>query len=244
VIEGTLARKPELPTHDDPRRRGVAVNLGSLALRLFPEGAASVPVHDMLVVADLHLEKATAFAARGQMLPPYETLETLQKLSRLVSTHAPGTLVLLGDSFHSAITALDEAGHAGRALIDTLGAMTDLVWIAGNHDPAPPVALPGRWLPELVLDGVILRHAPVADGRPEIVGHLHPSARLPTRAGTQRRRCFLVSPTRLVLPAFGSLTGGLDVSDPAIAEWFTGADCRGVLLCRDALAAFPLQILR
>lgn len=223
-------------------RRGTVVGLtfGGEMLELHPDGAAFFPAHGLAVVADLHLEKSATFAAQGQMLPPYETLETLRRLLRLVEILRPERLVLLGDSFHSTVETIGEGGPA-RAAIDRLAAACVLIWVAGNHDPAPPLRLPGRWVENVRLGDCILRHAPVEDGCDEIVGHLHPAARLGTRAGSQRRRCFVLGRQRLLMPAFGSLTGMVDLGDPAILRHLSSREARVFMMCQPGLVEVPLS---
>lgn len=217
--------------------------LAGVELLLHPSGVAFHGATGTLVVADLHLEKGTAYAARGQMLPPYETLETLRRLTRVAEEFNAKRLVLLGDSFHSHHHALAENGEA-LELIEGLSRHAELIWIAGNHDPELPLDLPGRCATEITLAGVVLRHAPEADGSPEIVGHLHPVASLATRAGRQRRKCFVLSDERLLMPAFGALTGGIEVTAPMIARWFEKPEARVFLLCRDRLQTVPVAALR
>ena len=192
-----------------------------------------------LLAADLHLEKGTSFAARGQMLPPYDTRETLRRLLAAFEAFAPNRLILLGDSFHSMHQALAEQPDA-LAIIASLAARAELIWIAGNHDPELPLSLPGQASASVLIGDVVLRHLPVADGRAEIVGHLHPAAFLQTRAGRQKRRCFIHSGERLILPAFGTLTGSINVADPMIARWFPEGRGTVDLLCRDRLQRLPL----
>ena len=220
----------------------IPCELAGTALLLHASGVVLVPAHGMMIVADLHLEKATAFAARGQMLPPYETLDTLRRLLQLVTGFSPQTLVLLGDSFHSHLHSIDD-GSPARAMIDRLAGMTRLVWIAGNHDPEVPLTVPGIRCAAWRLDTLLLRHAPADDGEIEIIGHLHPAARLQTRAGRQRRKCFLLSAGRLLMPAFGTLTGGLDVREPAIACWFPKGEARAFLLGKERLYEVPAAAL-
>jgi len=235
-VPGALARSNgSLTSHQLGMAR---ISFAGETLDLHPEGVAIFPERRLMVVADLHLEKAASFAARGQMLPPYETLETLHRLARLVASIRPEQLVLLGDSFHSAVETIGEGGPA-RTLIEHLAATSEMIWIAGNHDPLPPLRLPGRWLEEIVLGGCVLRHVPVEDGRNEIVGHLHPAARIETRAGGQRRRCFAVSGKRLLMPAFGTLTGMVDLSDPGIRRLVPAQETRVFLMCRKGLAEVP-----
>jgi uncharacterized protein len=196
----------------------VRITLASMALDLLPEGAVWVPDARMLIVADLHLGKAAHFAAHGQMLPPHETRETLHRLTRLVDHHAPETLVLLGDSFHSKRGAA-AMGEGVMAALNQLAARTRLIFITGNHDAELPLGLAGESAATFTLGDITLRHEPCDDGQAEIIGHLHPSARLKTAAGMVRRRCFVLTPHRLILPAFGSLTGSRDVTSPEFAPW-------------------------
>lgn len=194
------------------------LHLRDQTLLLDPAGGVFWPRHAMLIVADLHLEKGGAFARRGSLLPPYDSHATLDRLESLIDRHRPDTVVSLGDGFH------DRRGphELSPALFDRLAAVTRArrwLWIAGNHDPSPPAALGGGAVPELALDGLVLRHAPTgASG--EIAGHLHPKARLRTGRHGLARPCFAADDDRLLLPALGSFTGGLNVLDPAIHRLF------------------------
>lgn len=231
-----------LSRSEAPAFPALPVKLAGRDLLLDPSGIVFDPETASLIVADLHLEKAAAFAARGQMLPPYATSETLTRLSRLVTRYRPRRLILLGDSFHSAEASL-APGSADFAAFGRIAEVCDILWIAGNHDPRPPAALAGIGAIEEDLGAIALRHAPIADGRSEMVGHFHPVARIATRAGTRRRKCFLLSGQRLLLPAFGSLTGGLDVFDPAIRAWFDPLETNALLLCGESLHALPMRVL-
>lgn len=193
-----------------------------------------------LIVADLHLEKAQAFASRGQMLPPYEVDETLRRLNALWQVYRPARLVLLGDSFHR-IPHLADA--EALATLSALNAASELIWIAGNHDPVLPEHVPGKSLPELMLGLICLRHEPAQDGEPEIVGHLHPAARIPTRAGKQRRRCILVATQRIILPAFGALTGSRDIFEAEFSGLFDVASAEVHLVGDRAPHRFPVRAL-
>jgi len=211
------------------------VTLAGEAFLLDPAGVALHPESGSLVVADLHLEKASHFAAYGQMLPPYETRDTLRRLTTLVKAHAPRRIICLGDSFHHKNSRL---APDAAPLIAELAAGRQLIWIPGNHDPAPPPGVPGEAVEGFALGKVQLRHEPVEGGVHEMVGHLHPALRL--RGG--RRKCFLLSEQRLVLPAFGSLTGSLDAEDPAIARWFSGVKAQAFLLGAGRLYPVPLSL--
>ncbi len=171
-----------------------------------------------LVVADLHFEKASHFAARGQPLPRYDTALTLAALTDVIARRAPERVICLGDSFHDS--------QAGERLetenADALRALTaryDWIWVAGNHDPAPPENLGGTVVHDFCMGPLTFRHIAHADARAgEISGHFHPKAAVPTRWRRVVRPCFAVNATRVILPAFGSFTGGLNVWDPAIAS--------------------------
>jgi uncharacterized protein len=199
---------------------GVRVTLGASAVVALPEGALWLEQHQTLVVSDLHLEKGSAFARRGQMLPPYDTRVTLSRIAALITAHAPKTVISLGDSFHDreAAARLDEEDVA---TISKFTSGCDWVWIEGNHDPLPPAHLGGRAAAELEVGDLIFRHESTPDAGPgEISGHLHPCAKVSARGGAVRRRCFATDGVRLVMPAFGAYTGGLNVCDDAFAPVF------------------------
>ncbi len=271
-----------------------SIGIAGAELLLDPSGAAFWAEERLLVVADMHLEKGSAFARRGQMLPPFDTRDTLDRLERLVARHQPRTLLALGDSLHDRWAA-ERLDDDARMRIHALAAKVDLVWIAGNHDPAPH-DLGGTCIETLALGPLRFRHEPEAErchkpeaekchepeernkpeadrcnkpeaekrdqpaagefklpqagalyvppvekpraseagrmilphaatDRPdtmtgEVCGHLHPAARVVVRGRSLRRRCFVSDGTRLILPAFGAFTGGLDVTAPAIAGLF------------------------
>ncbi|MGA0564692.1 ligase-associated DNA damage response endonuclease PdeM [Ancylobacter sp. VNQ12] len=197
--------------------------LAGARLVLDPAGALYWPAERMLVVADLHLEKGSAFAARGVPLPPYDTRATLAALAQMVERWRPRTLVALGDSFHDRGGA-GRLGGEERETIGALGRGRELVWIAGNHDPEPLAGIGGTHAQELRVGPLTLRHEPQAgDGAGEIAGHFHPVARLVVRGRGLRRRCFVTDGARLVMPALGAYAGGLNVRDAALAGLFTDA---------------------
>jgi DNA ligase-associated metallophosphoesterase len=195
------------------------LHLAGERFMLCPSGALLWPAQRLMAVADLHLEKASHHAARGRFLPPYDTRETLARLANALRRHGPAQLVLLGDSFHDDEGAA-RLGAEDRAQLLRLLEGRAVTWVLGNHDPSPQ-RLPGDSVSELALGPVTFRHiggAPLPrHGAAEISGHFHPKATLGTRAGPVTRPCFLTDPRRVVLPAFGALTGGLDVRDPALA---------------------------
>ena len=177
------------------------------------------PEQGLLAVADLHLEKGSSFAERGVLLPPYDTAATLAALGTLIARYAPRVVVALGDSFHDG-RGPARLADTDRATLRHLQRGRDWIWIAGNHDPEPAVNVGGRFLPMLEVGGVIFRHQPEEDAHAEIAGHLHPVARVSRRGRAVSRRCFAGDGTRLVMPAFGAYTGGLNVRDRAFARVF------------------------
>lgn len=188
-----------------------------------PEGALYWPRRRVLLVADLHLEKASWFAALGQMLPPYDSHATLTALAAVAARLDPAEIWCLGDSFHDR-AGQSRLGPAAEAILRVLAARHRWLFIAGNHDGLPG----GQWgtasHDELVERDIVFRHEhDPADGRPQLSGHFHPKATVPLRGRLVRRACFACGDRALILPAFGSLTGGLDIDDPAIAQLFVGA---------------------
>lgn len=222
------------------------LHLGGERLMLCPSGVAIWPAKRTLIVADLHFEKGSAMAVRGAHVPPYDTRETLQRLGLAIRRHAPRRVIMLGDALHddAAVARMAPADLAAlRHLLERL----EVLWIAGNHDPRPQPHLPGTSAPEWSEGRLHFRHiggvAPLARYEAELSGHYHPKATLPTRIGGITRPCFLSTAQRLVLPAFGAFTGGLDVMDPAMTSVTKSAQ-RVFLLGPDRLHSAPFEALR
>ncbi len=195
----------------------LVLGLSNTEVVCLPGGALWLAGERLLVVADLHLEKGSSYARRGQLLPPYDTRETLDRLEALARAMSPRAMVLLGDSFHDT-AAESRLNPDDRARIAALAAGRGLVWVTGNHDRAGPLGLPGDVVERLDVGRLRLTHEPAAGPSPgEIAGHLHPCARVHALGGSVRRRCFATDGARIILPAFGALTGGLNVRDPAFA---------------------------
>jgi DNA ligase-associated metallophosphoesterase len=197
-----------------------AIAIAGVTLLADCAGALYWPEEGALIVADLHLEKGSGFAARGVLLPPYDTAATLSRIARLIQHYAPRAVIALGDSFH------DGGGPAriadgDRATLAALQRGRDWIWIAGNHDPEPVAGVGGTSAATLAIGPLTFRHEPApepADG--EIAGHLHPVARVSARGRTVSRRCFASDTRRVVMPAFGAYAGGLNVRDRAFADVF------------------------
>ena len=204
-----------------------------------PEGALYWPAQEALLVADLHLEKSSWFARLGQFLPPYDSHATLTSLAREVERTGAKRLYCLGDSFHDRF-GCDRLPAAARDLLVRMTASLDWVWIVGNHDPGFADHCGGRLVDELEIAGIVLRHEAVRDDpRPEMSGHFHPKLRLNLQGRRVSRRCFVLSETKLIFPAFGSLTGGLDATHPAILD-NVGSGAAALVPVSNRLLRFPL----
>ena len=222
-----------------PDSMGNLIVLAGVPLLADPSGAVYWAEHGLLAVADLHLEKGSSFAARGVFLPPYDTAAALARLARLIAHYAPRCVVALGDSFH------DGGGPARLAEEDrdhlrSLQRGRDWVWITGNHDPEPAENIGGAFHETLTIGALTFRHLPT--GAPaEICGHLHPVARVSHRGRTVSRRCFAADQTRMVMPAFGAFTGGLNVRHAAFADVFGTLAFTAHMLGEGRLYAFTAK---
>jgi DNA ligase-associated metallophosphoesterase len=204
------------------------VEIAGISLMADLSGALLWEEHRLLVVSDLHLEKGSSFAARGVLLPPYDTAATIHRLASVILRHKPRTVIALGDSFHDR-TAHDRLSASDRDAIASLQARRDWLWISGNHDPALPREVGGTVASEVAIGPIVFRHQPTgAFG--EIAGHLHPKARVSRRGRSIERRCFACDGERAVMPAFGAYAGGLSVRDAVFAEVFRSIEFTAHLL--------------
>ena len=203
---------------DDQDVRASKVTIADVMFLADLSGALFWQEQRLLVVSDLHLEKGSSFAARGVLLPPYDTVATLSRLAAVIARHDPRMVIALGDSFHDR-NAHERLSAPDRDALSAMQARRDWIWISGNHDPALPSDLGGVVANEVAIGKIIFRHEPTgASG--EIAGHLHPKARVATRGRAMERRCFACDGERAVMPAFGAYTGGLSIRDPAFAKIF------------------------
>jgi DNA ligase-associated metallophosphoesterase len=183
-------------------------------------GALYWPGQHTLLVADLHLEKGSSYAARGAFLPPYDTRQTLVRLAEVMDRYEPARVIALGDSVHDRGAARRMAAE-DIEILRILQEDREWVWITGNHDPEIVPELGGSACEELELSGIMLRHQPAAGAAThEIAAHMHPAARLSMYGYSIRRACFVGNGRRLVMPAFGAFTGGLNVLDEAFRPLF------------------------
>lgn len=209
------------------------VSICGTAFRAHVSGALYWPAENALIVADLHLEKASSFAERGQMLPPYDSRDTLMRLAETIDHYQAETVIALGDSFHE-VDGVDRLSQDDRETLTILQENVEWIWVTGNHDPNLPTDIGGHVCEHIRLGGVVLRHEPSpATATHEIAGHLHPAAKLALHGYTIRRPCFIGNGLRLILPAFGSFAGGLNVLDDSfdglfgndgLAVWMMGQE--------------------
>lgn len=219
----------------------ISLSFGGHDFAVLKEGALYWPRRRALVVADLHLEKASWFAMHGQMLPPHDSLATIERLAGLIGRTGASEVWCLGDNFHD-----DEgAGRLpddARALLARLAAATQWHWITGNHDEHLPGGIGGTILAEAELEGIVLRHrAEAIEMRPELSGHFHPKHRASARGRSVSRPCFVATATKLIFPAFGALTGGLAADHPEIIA-AVGRGAEALLPAANRLLRFPLSV--
>lgn len=208
-------------------------------LMALPQGALFWPARRALLVADLHLEKASWFARGGQMLPPYDSIATLSALTALAAEMAAAEIWCLGDSFHDR-EGCERLPEEARALLTALTGATRWTWITGNHDAGLVDHCGGEIVVEAEVEGLLLRHeADPRETRPELSGHFHPKLRLTHRGRHISRRCFVATARKLILPAFGSLTGGLDAAHPEIVR-AVGPGAEALVPLADRLLRFPV----
>lgn len=212
---------------------------------LTDNGALYWPHERALLIADLHLEKASHYARYGQMLPPYDSRETLQRVTNAIRETGAKRVFTLGDNFHDAQGGQRLEPYAA-GMLETLERLVDWVWIEGNHDHPRETHVERAALEELEVGGIILRHeAKPGETRPELSGHFHPKMRVRLRGRSIARRCAVLAKNdraaRMVLPAFGALTGGMDAGDPAIMGALQPArKIEALVPAAGKLARFPL----
>jgi DNA ligase-associated metallophosphoesterase len=204
------------------------------------------PTERALLVADLHLEKASWLAQRGQMLPPYDSRDTLERLADAVRITDARRVITLGDNFHDDAGALRLDAHC-TGMLEALTRALDWVWITGNHDEELPRGFGGTIVPELEVGGITLRHeARAGETAPELSGHYHPKMRMTVRNRHIARPCAVLGRSnsgaeRMILPAFGTLTGGLDAGAPEILGALQPArQIEALMPARGQIARFPL----
>ncbi|MHA6332978.1 ligase-associated DNA damage response endonuclease PdeM [Qipengyuania sp. CAU 1752] len=203
------------------------------------------PRERALLVADLHLEKASFYARHGQMLPPYDSRDTLERVADAVKQTGARRVITLGDNFHDVEGSANLEPHAA-GMLEALTRSLDWVWITGNHDETMHRTYGGALAEELEVSGIVLRHqARPGETRPELSGHFHPKLQVTLHRRRISRPCAVrarsAQTDRMILPAFGTLTGGMNAGDPAILHALQPSQAIDALLpVRDRLSTFPL----
>lgn len=234
------------PPNSEKRDSGAPLGFAGEELVLTRSHALYWPKERTLLVADLHLEKGSWYAARGQMLPPYDSRETLERLADTIKAFGARRVITLGDNFH------DDAGTCrlepyAAGMLEGLIRSLDWIWVKGNHDEEMPRTFGAESFGELEVSGVILRHeARSGETRPELSGHYHPKMRVRVRNRHIARPCAVVSRSaegadRMIAPAFGAYTGGMDAGSPEILEALKPArEIDAILPAKGKLVTFPL----
>lgn len=237
-----LELKPERLDFDDFHDQTISV-CGKV-FRADMTGALYWPSEDALIVADLHLEKGSTYARRGQMLPPYDTRETLRRLAKALDRYDAGTVIALGDSLHEE-GAWERIGMEELEILAIMQEDREWIWVTGNHDPTLGERLGGTVTGDIEVEGIELRHIP-RPGRVthEIAGHMHPAAKLSLHGYTIRRPCFVGNGTRLVLPAFGTYAGGLNILEPPFEPLFGNDGLRVWMLGQEGLYPVATRLLK
>lgn len=237
-----LQLKPERLNVGEFSRQTLSVS--GLAFVADVSGALYWPAEDALIVADLHLEKGSAFASRGIMLPPYDTSATLERLAATLDAYNAQTVICLGDSFHDN-GAAERMCERDRETLAILQEDREWIWLSGNHDTAIPTCFGGHVLPDLKVSGLTFRHEPASmPVTHEIAGHLHPAARVSFHGHVIRRPCFVGNGNRLVLPAFGTYAGGLNVLDEAFVPLFGDGGLSVLVLGQEGLYPIAPRLLK
>jgi uncharacterized protein len=207
-------------------------------------GALFLPDEKLLLVADLHLEQGASLARRGLHVPPYDTATTLVMLEQVLQESMAQRLILLGDSFHDGV-AHNEVSKQDAERLRAITKRIDTIWIAGNHDPNTHDKLGGVCVDELALGDVTLRHIPqhLKQGEMEIAGHLHPGASIIQRGHNIRTKCFVADERRIILPAFGSYTGALNLRNPAFKGLLNTDTTKSWMIGKAAIHCFPYKRL-
>jgi len=220
---GSLSALSSRPSATAASVADEALCLAGAALVPDTSGIIYWPEQRLLAVADLHLEKGSSYAERRVLLPPYDTAATLARLGQAIAAYAPRTVIALGDSFHDG-RGPSRLADTDRMTLRDLQRGREWLWVLGNHDPEPAGNIGGQFAAEFRIGGLIFRHTPEGADDGVVAGHLHPVARVAGRGRAVSRRCFAADERRVVMPAFGAYTGGLNVRSPAFANVFETLD--------------------
>ncbi len=223
------------PAEARSERARIEIGFAGLRIVLDARGAAYLPDADALIVSDLHLEKGSYFAARGVPVPVCDTRETLRRLANVVAAYNPAQVVCLGDSFHDGGAGARLTPHNRATLARLAQSVPDWMWVSGNHDPQAPEDMAGNAPKRLNLAGLTFSHQPVDAPGAQIIGHYHPKLKLRLKGHRVAGPCFVAGADRLVMPAFGAFTGGLQVTREDPWSGLLGAHWRQFLIFNDKL---------
>jgi len=214
----------------------VPLSFARKELRLVAGRALYWPAEQALLVADLHLEKASFYASKGQMLPPYDSRETLERLALAIRETGARRVFCLGDNFHDR-HGKDRLEPYAAGMLAALIRATDWVWIDGNHDTGTHEGAGC-----LEVNGLVLRHRALpGETRPELSGHFHPKLSVSARGRRIARPCAVASESRMILPAFGAFTGGMNAaSSEIIAALQPAGQIDAVVSASGKLLRYPL----
>lgn len=206
---------PDLPRSG--RDSHVEFRFRGMRARALASGALQLPDLDTVAVADLHMGKSQRVArSGGGLLPPYESFDSLARLQVDLDATEPSTVICLGDSFDDDVAALDVSRLHGERL-SGMQSNCRWIWVCGNHDAEPDVAS-GEVVTEFGIGGLTFRHIATADGVGEVSGHYHPKMSISAKGRRISRACFLIDRDRILLPAYGTYTGGLDCRKPPLSS--------------------------
>ena len=230
--QNRLVGRAKQPSSEKRNVQSLSLSTPNDHLIADPSGALVWPDENLLVVADLHLEKGSSFTRSGSVIPPYDSRASIERLTEVLRRWSPKRVISLGDSFHDP-DGSDRLSAADREDLGNLTSHHDWIWVSGNHDPSPPSDLGGQSAEEVTIGNIVLRHEPSPNTeQAEIAGHLHPKASVRARGRRVSRPCFVSDHRRVLLPAFGCYTGGLNILEPAVAALFPD-DYRAYLLGDD-----------
>jgi DNA ligase-associated metallophosphoesterase len=196
------------------------------------------PRLSMLVVSDIHFEKGSYFARRGQPLPLHDTRDTLERLEKLIESYQPRHVLSLGDNMHDA-GALTRMLPADLQRLQTLcGRVARWDWIIGNHDKGDyrkGSLKEMNFSSQITVDGITFTHDILENVEYQVIGHYHPKITVKTRAQSVSGKCFVVAAHKLIMPAFGSYTGGLDVHAEVFQTFLNSAAAKYFLIRNDKI---------
>ena len=182
------------------------------------DGSVYWPDKKSLILGDLHLEKSSYFAKLGNFLPPYDSFETLNKLEKSLNKLNVNKIILLGDIFHDK-EGIKRLNKKLLKYLDYICKKFDVIWLVGNHDgiDRPKDA---KFCKKYKIDNINFNHKSSKNTMNELSGHYHPKATLKLFKTKISKPCFLIGKSKIILPAYGSFTGGIDSQDEIFKKIF------------------------